>query len=200
MVPMSSIESPPEAPLQMERLHRHTLLDLARQVISRGVEGESRPKVDPRRYNPVLREPHGTFVTLYRDGNLRGCIGSLEPHRTLVEDVAHNAFAAAFSDRRFMPLTAEDLTDISIEIAILSPLHAIEPADELELLELLEPRVHGLLIEDAGHRATFLPKVWQVIPDKREFLIQLRLKAGLAGDHWSETLRASVYTTLDFSA
>ena len=200
MVPMSSIESPPEAALQMERLHRHTLLDLARQVIGKSVEGEPRPKVDPRRYNPVLREPRGTFVTLYRDGNLRGCIGSLEPHRALVEDVAHNAFAAAFTDPRFMPLAAEDLVDISIEIAILSPLHAIEPADELELLEMLEPRVHGLLIEDAGHRATFLPKVWQAIPDKREFLTQLRLKAGLAGDHWSETFRASVYTTLDFSA
>lgn len=196
---MRSTEFPPRAPSQMDREHRKTLLDLARRVINHGVDSAECLEVDPEQFHPLLQEPQGTFVTLYRDARLRGCIGSLEAHRTLVEDLAHNAFAAAFSDPRFAPCGPAELEELTIEIAILSPLQAIAPADEAALLEALEPHQHGLLIEDAGHRATFLPKVWQSLPDKQEFLKQLRLKAGLPGDHWSASLRASIYSTLVFS-
>ncbi len=183
----------------MDREHRGALLELARRVINHGADSAARLEVDPEQYHPLLQEYRGTFVTLYRGTGLRGCIGSLEAQRTLVEDLAYNAFAAAFADPRFAPCSRAELGDLTIEISILSPLQAIEPADEAELLEALEPHQHGLLIEDAGQRATFLPKVWQALPEKQEFLRQLRLKAGLPADHWSATLRASIYSTLVFS-
>ena len=105
-------------------------------------------EIDPQNYPVTLREKFGTFVTLYLEQELRGCIGSLEPRQSLIEDVVRNAYAAAFSDPRFAPVRPEELSKIGIEVAVLSPLHGVEAGDESALLELLEPGVHGVLIED----------------------------------------------------
>jgi uncharacterized protein len=169
------------------------LLDVARTVIRAGVNG-SRLQVDADAYPELMRAPRACFVTLYVDRQLHGCIGSLEPVRPLVEDVAHNAYAAGFDDPRFAPLTAADVTRLSIEVSILSPLEPLRFRSESELLAQLRPYVDGLVLQDGAHRGTFLPSVWEQLPDARDFLRQLKCKAGLAADYWSPTIEARRYT------
>jgi len=149
--------------------------------------------------SPVVR-PGCSFVTLERNGRLRGCIGSLTPRRPLVEDVASNARSAALDDFRFPPVEPHELTEVEIEISVLSPTEPLAAASEADLLAALRPGVDGLLLEDGPRRATFLPSVWEQLPDRRDFLTQLRRKAGLAPDHWTPTLRFERYQVESFAA
>jgi MEMO1 family protein len=126
-----------------------------------------------------LRQTAATFVTLTRDGELRGCIGSLEAHRPLGDDVAQNAVAAAFRDPRFTPLSAEEWPSVRVEVSLLSAPKPMRFADEADLLAQVRPGEDGLIVECDGRRATFLPQVWEAIPDKRVFLNQLMKKAGM---------------------
>jgi len=162
------------------------LLDVARRSIECGVRTGAALRVDPEDYPEPLRRIRATFVTLHLDGQLRGCIGALEARRPLVEDVAHNAFAAAHSDPRFAPLTEAELAGLEIHLSILSPLEPIAVADESELLRRLRPGVDGLVLRDRTHQGTFLPSVWESLPDPREFVRQLKRKAGLPVDAWSD--------------
>lgn len=136
----------------------------------------------------VLAQPGATFVTLHRDGKLRGCIGSLEPRRALADDVHANARAAAFSDPRFPPLTRDELAAIEIEVSLLEPSRPLACADEAELLSRLRPGVDGLVLEHPAGRATFLPQVWASLPQPRDFVAALKRKAGLPADYWSPKL------------
>lgn len=147
-------------------------------------------------YPAALRRPGASFVTLTHGRELRGCIGSLEPCRALAHDLALNAYAAAFRDPRFAPLGESELAALDLEVAILGPLEPFPCRNETELLVRLRPGIDGLVLE-AGtrHRATFLPKVWETLPEPGGFLRELRRKAGLAPDYWSETLRFARYTT-----
>ncbi len=194
MAPMSSTEP------RFDRAQRAELLRLARASILHGLETGRPLRVDPSDFEPGLAAPGAAFVTLHRQGELRGCIGSLEAHRPLVEDVAENAFAAAFRDPRFPPLAPQEFDDLEIEISVLSPPEPMRFSDEADLLRQLRPGVDGLILEDMGRRGTFLPSVWAQLPRREDFLAHLKLKAGLPPAHWSPTLRVWRYTTESFGA
>jgi uncharacterized protein len=133
-------------------------------------------------------------ATITRNGQLRGCIGSLQAHRKLLDDVKANAKAAAFLDPRFEPLSATELRTTLIEVSLLSQSEPLHFASEAQLLAQLRPGVDGLIFEYATHRGTFLPQVWEQLPDARQFLAHLKRKAGLAEDFWAEGVRVSRYT------
>ncbi len=162
------------------------LLRLAREALEHGVRGQELPPLNWDVLPPRLREPGATFVTLYEGGNLRGCIGGLEPRWPLAEDVRVHALAAALQDPRFPPVTPQELPNIKIEISVLSPLQILEYQTPEDLLRQLRPGMDGVLLEDPerGVRATFLPQVWEKLPDPRAFLSHLALKAGLPPDAW----------------
>lgn len=189
-------------PAQVARLDgaaRRTLFDLARRSIAIGLEHRAAPTISvDRQAAPLLAAQRASFVTLNLDGRLRGCIGSLAPHRPLAEDVATNAFKAAFADPRFQPLTAEELARLEIHVSILSHARPIACASEPELLRALRPDIDGLIIRDADKQAIFLPSVWNSIHDPAQFLRQLKLKARLQADQWSATFRAWRFTTESF--
>ncbi len=166
------------------------LTGLARASIARalGVEVQEPPR-------PAwLKAPGAVFVTLTRNGELRGCIGSLEARRSLEEDVVENARMAAFADPRFAPLRREELDDIEVEVSVLSPLKPIPCTDEADALRQLRPGVDGVIFEYGHHRATFLPQVWRQLPEPRQFLAHLKRKAGLPADFWAEGVRLYRYT------
>jgi len=177
---------------------RILLHKVARASIEHGIETGRPLTVDIARYPHPLREPRATFVTLNEHGRLRGCIGSLEAVRPLVEDVAHNAYAAAFSDPRFPSLQARELADLDVHISVLSPAAPMSFASEEDLIRQLRPGVDGLILEDGYHRGTFLPAVWESLPDAHDFLQHLKLKAGLPADYWSDSIRLSRYVTETF--
>jgi AmmeMemoRadiSam system protein A len=144
--------------------------------------------------HPSLVEPGATFVTLQLDGELRGCIGSLEAHRKLVEDVRLNAIGAAFRDPRFSPLSLGEFRRVRVEVSLLSSLEPLAFASEDELLAQLTPGGDGVVFRYGHHRSTFLPQVWETLPQPRDFLEQLKRKAGLPFGFWSADVRAWRYT------
>ncbi|MGR9093179.1 MAG: AmmeMemoRadiSam system protein A [Gammaproteobacteria bacterium] len=182
---------------------RDRLLTLARASIAHGCAGSAMPAEHAHLVaalgEPAFAQARNCFVTLLRDGALRGCIGSLSPSRPLAEDVARNAHSAAFRDPRFTAVTATELPHIEVQLSILSPQQPLAVASESELLNVLEPFVDGLTLEDGANRATFLPKVWEQLPDPAAFLQQLKAKAGLAPGHWSTTMRFWRYHAENFS-
>ena len=179
---------------------RKTLLQVAKQAIEYGLEtgGRHRFLVDPTKYNKTLQQPRATFVTLNINNELRGCIGTLEAHQPLIADVAHNAHSAAFSDPRFPPLSREEFADIHIHISILSPAVPMIFDSEEDLLQQIQPGIDGLVLQDNYHRGTFLPSVWESLPEPAQFLSHLKRKAGLPADYWSDALQISRYTTESF--
>ena len=155
-----------------------TLLSLARESIEETLL--NKPKA--RNSSPWLAQTGATFVTLTKDGNLRGCIGSLAPARALGEDVAQNALGAAFRDPRFPALTPGEWPQCKVEVSLLSTPKPLRFADEADLLAQIECGADGLILEADGKRGTFLPQVWEELPEKRAFLAQLLKKAGLPTD------------------
>jgi AmmeMemoRadiSam system protein A len=141
-----------------------------------------------------LKEHGACFITVRRDDKLRGCIGTLRPHRALAEDVRANAVAAAFRDPRFAPLNADELASISLEISLLSPLETMAFAGEPDALAQLRAGTDGVVFEYGHHSSTFLPQVWDDIREPAEFLAHLKYKAGLPPDFWDPTVRLSRYT------
>ena len=166
------------------------LLARARQAIERHLGLARAPLSD----DPRLAERGATFVTLKRDGELRGCIGSLRPQRALGEDVAVNAVAAATRDTRFVPVTADELNDVRIEVSLLSEPQFLEFTNEDDLLRQLRPGVDGVILSGGCTSATFLPQVWEQLPEPREFLAALKRKAGLSPDHPATGLAMATYT------
>jgi len=165
------------------------LLTIARSAIAARLE---LPRVgEPR--DPALAQPAATFVTLRRSGELRGCIGSLAPLRPLGVDVRENAVAAAFRDPRFAPLAVSEFEATSIEVSLLSASERFEVADEDDLVARLRPGIDGLVLDCGGRRATFLPQVWEAIPDPREFVVALKRKAGWSAAFWSPGMNVSRY-------
>jgi uncharacterized protein len=143
--------------------------------------------------HPALAAPGATFITLFHCGALRGCIGTLRPHRPLGIDVRANALAAAFHDPRFPALNDSEFDALSVEVSLLSPAERLSVADEAELLRRLEPGIDGVVLEYDGRRATFLPQVWGTLPDPRDFLTELKLKAGMPADFWSAAVNVQRY-------
>jgi len=167
-----------------------TLLALGRAAIAEKFGGPARPIPDA----PWLQRSGATFVTLTMNDALRGCIGSLEAKRPLGVDVRENALSAAFRDPRFKPLTADEWARTSVEVSLLSALEALALEDEPTLLKCLRPGIDGLVLEFGHHRSTFLPQVWEQIPEPAQFLINLRRKAGLPPDFWEDGMKVSRYT------
>ncbi|NVK17590.1 MAG: AmmeMemoRadiSam system protein B [Methylocystaceae bacterium] len=173
-----------------------TLLQVAAASIKRGISHGEPIKLDMGSFPDSLRQYGASFVTIEKDdGNLRGCIGSLAPHQSLVKDVADNAYKAGFEDPRFPPIQSNELSGLTLHISVLSPSFPMTFKDESDLLEQLRPGVDGLIIQDGGHRALFLPSVWDKIKNKRQFLTQLKLKAGMKHDHWSNDFHAWRFIT-----
>ncbi len=167
-----------------------TLLKLARSEIASKL---GRERAAPAQ-SGWLAEPGASFVTLTRQGELRGCIGTLEAHRPLGIDVRENALAAAFRDPRFMPLSYAEFDEIRVEVSLLSPTEALEAGDEASALSALRPHIDGVVFEYQHFRSTFLPQVWEQLPEPAEFLAYLKRKAGLPMDFWSGQVRLSRYT------
>ena len=137
---------------------------------------------------------HGaSFVTLTQAGSLRGCIGSLQAFRPLHDDVKANAVAAAFSDPRFKPLSASEYNEICVEVSLLSPLSAMSVSDENDAIAQFQPGVDGIVLHCGDKRGTFLPQVWESLPDPRRFLQELKRKAGLPANFWSAEIRLFRY-------
>jgi AmmeMemoRadiSam system protein A len=143
---------------------------------------------------PWLNEPGACFVTLTRHGELRGCIGSLQARRPLIDDLKSNAVYAALNDTRFMPLTASELDTTRIEISLLTPAMPMKFRDETDLLSQLRPNEDGVIFEYGDYRSTFLPQVWEQLPSPRQFIAQLKRKAGLPADFWDEGVKISRYS------
>lgn len=141
-----------------------------------------------------LARTGASFITLKREGKLRGCIGTLRAHRTLGDDVKANAVAAAFRDPRFKPLTAEEFAAIMVEISVLSALEPLRFADEADVLRQLRVGVDGLVLQYGHHSGTFLPQVWDDIKEPSNFMAHLKYKAGLPPDFWDPEVRISRYT------
>lgn len=178
---------------------RATLLKVARDSIAHGLETGRPLRLDLQNYPPELTVARATFVTLERQGQLRGCIGMLEAIRPLVEDVAENAFSAAFRDPRFPPLADDEFAELDLHISILSPAEPIGFSSEQDLIAQLKPGIDGLILQEGHRRGTFLPSVWEQLPDPRLFLRHLKQKAGLPPDYWSDTVKVSRYSSEMFS-
>lgn len=175
------------------------LLHIARKTISEGCTQDLPPEPDLQGQPERFRQPAACFVTLQKHGALRGCIGSTEAHRSLFEDVIHNAFASAFHDSRFPPVTESELSEIRIEISLLTPQQRLAVTSEDDLLQTIRPGIDGLLIRNARHSATFLPQVWQQLPNPGQFLQQLKIKAGMAPGEWPEDMECFRYQCVKFA-
>jgi len=148
---------------------------------------------------PALKENGASFVTLTMDGDLRGCIGALEAHQPLAQDVCEHAVAAAFQDPRFPPVEGDELARIRIEISRLTAPRPLEYTNSEELLAMLRPHIDGVILKDGYRRATFLPQVWEKIPDAVEFLDHLCQKMGAHANLWrTKTLQVLTYQVEDF--
>lgn len=161
---------------------KHLLLTIARESIKHGLEHGTALKIFNQDYAPALQQVRSVFITLKINSQLRGCIGTTETASSLVENVAEYAYRAAFHDPRFAPLDKDEFDQVTISISILSANEPVEFSSETDLLNQLRPGIDGLIIEKGGCRATFLPSVWEALPDTHEFLRQLKIKAHIPAD------------------
>lgn len=190
-----AFEAPGEARLPDEL--RRTLLETARRTIEAGTRSRRRPSLDLASAAFPLRAMRRSFVTVKVEGGLRGCVGSSAP-APLAEDVAGNAYKAAFADPRFPPLGSDELAGLSVGVSILGHPRPLAFGSEAELIAALEPGLDGLIIEATGRRALFLPAVWEQLAEPRDFVRRLKQKAGLAPDYWSSEFRAWRFRTEGF--
>lgn len=182
--------------MNLDSAHIKTLHDVAMKSIRTGLSHRVPLTVHAKEYDPELQRRAATFVTLFRHGELRGCVGVLQAHRSLIEDVAHNAFQAAFNDTRFPPLDKSEMDEIEISISILTDPVPLPVTSEQDLLHKLKPHHDGVILTCGRQRATFLPEVWEDLPEPKDFIRHLKLKAGLAPNFWSDAIRIETYQSL----
>lgn len=174
---------------------RRTLLDAARAAIADGLASRLPKAANIGACSEALRAHAATFVTLELGGALRGCIGTLEAFQPLIVDTAENAYSAAFRDPRFPAMTAAEFDDLDVHISILGAPEPMTFTSERDLIGQLRVGIDGLILTESGRRGTFLPAVWESLADPREFFGQLKMKAGLPRDYWSDTIKVWRYTT-----
>jgi len=186
-------------PEKLTKEEKKILLQIAREAIESAVRGKPLRDLPLATYPPRLQEKGASFVTLTKGGALRGCIGALEPYQPLAADVQEHAVAAALQDFRFPPVSPEELPQIEIEVSRLTlpvPLPYDSPED---LPARLRPGIDGLILRDGWRRATFLPQVWEQLPQPEEFLNHLCMKMGAPADIWRrKMLEAFIYQVEDF--
>lgn len=179
--------------------HKKELLEIARGTIEYSANNNYEP---PEFLETVFdfdrKTPVATFVTLKINGKLRGCIGALEAHRDILQDVAFNAYSAAFSDPRFPKVTIDEVDDLEISISILTTPKDLKFNGENDLLKKIRPNIDGLILTCGNNRGTFLPAVWEDLKNKKDFLEHLKMKAGLEKDFWSDTIKIQRYETVKF--
>ena len=185
--------------MQLNTKDKKTLLKLARQSIQTGLDNGVPVSINDLDYDSALQVKAACFVTLTINHQLRGCIGHLEAIQPLVKDVAENAFSAAFRDPRFPALSKDELSRCDLEISVLTPPQPMSFDSEADLLDQIQPGTDGLILEDGLKRGTFLPSVWESLPEKQQFWDHLKLKAGLPVNHWSDSVKVSRYHSLAFS-
>jgi AmmeMemoRadiSam system protein A len=178
---------------------RQRLLTLAALGVRHAAEARTEPTIDPAGEPPALLQPGASFVTLKRDGRLRGCIGSLEPTRPLAQDVAANAYAAARRDPRFQVLEVHELDGLEVSVSTLGRQQGLVVESRSDLIVTLRPGIDGLVVHSGSHRATFLPAVWEQLPDPESFIAALWRKAGLPPDDWPRELQLSRYQVEHFA-
>ena len=181
--------------MSLNKEHQQQLLAVAKASIEHGLQTGYPLMINLADYPRALTEHRATFVTLELHQQLRGCIGRLEATRPLIEDVAENAFLAAFQDPRFPPLARDELTKLEIHISLLTANVPMIFCSEQDLLSQLQPKIDGLILVDGHQRGTFLPSVWEQLPEPKQFLRHLKQKAGLAADYWSDTIKVYRYQT-----
>jgi AmmeMemoRadiSam system protein A len=187
-------------PMPFSEVDQRILLKVALQSLQEGLRAQRALTVDVQDYSAALREPLACFVTLNKQGSLRGCIGHLQAMQPLVRDVADNAYAAGFLDPRFAPISAAELAQLDIHISVLSSPEPLDFSSEADVLAKIRPGVDGLILRDGQYQGTFLPSVWEQLPDPRQFWLHLKRKAGLPVDHWSDRLKLFRYTSVAFGA
>ncbi|MDP6174127.1 MAG: AmmeMemoRadiSam system protein B, partial [Rhodospirillales bacterium] len=182
-----------------ELLEKHgtEFLHLSARAILHQLDTRQPLKLDPKAWVPEVAANGASFVTIDKDGQLRGCIGSISAHRPLVVDVAENAFRAAFKDTRFKPVEAREIQEhnMSLTVSVLSPQAPMQFSGEADLVSQLRPEVDGVILQEGQQRGVFLPTVWESLPEPVNFLRNLKRKAGLPEDYWSDTLKAWRYVT-----
>ncbi len=174
---------------------RARLLEMVWQVLDEALKGNGM-QLPSQPSNEELLQPAACFVTLHHNGELRGCVGSLEVHEPLWCNACKNAYASGFKDKRFLPLTADDRLGLSLEISILSDLIPLNNRGESALVNELRPNVDGLLLEEGWHRAVFLPSVWEFLPEPASFVRALKRKGGWLDTYWSEDITLHRFTTV----
>jgi len=192
-------ESKPDKNDRLTVEEKQILLKLARQSLEAGVRGSPLPALELSALTPTLRSEGAAFVTLTVNGELRGCIGALQPYQSLAEDVREHAVAAALEDYRFPPVQENELSKIQIEVSRLTIPVPLDYKSTEDLLAKLHPGVDGVILRDGSRRATFLPQVWEKIPDGAAFLANLCYKMGAAPDTWRRKhLDVQVYQVEEF--
>jgi AmmeMemoRadiSam system protein A len=176
-----------------------TLLKLATDSIQYGLKHQAVMSVELNDYPDSLQQIGATFITLTIQQQLRGCIGTLEAYRPLVIDVIENAYAAAFRDPRFSPVNNTEFNLLEYHISLLQPSVEMQFDSEEDLLQQIQPGTDGLIFNSDGRRATFLPSVWEQLPEPTEFINHLKIKAGFDKSYWSPDIKVSRYHVDEFS-
>lgn len=164
---------------------RKSLLELARTAIEAEIKAGSKIR-RPEKITPGLKGKSGCFVTLHKDGVLRGCIGTIEPVRSLIFNVEENALNAAFHDPRFPAVDMDELSAIDIEISVLTVPEKLDFKNGDDLKNKLKPKIHGVILSQGWQSATFLPQVWEQLPDREDFLEHLCQKGGMGEECWKD--------------
>ena len=183
---------------QYSEQQQQLMLKVACDSLKNGVRLGAPLPVDASKYEDQLVANMATFVTLNINEQLRGCIGSLMAHRPLIVDIADNAYSAGFRDPRFPHITANELDLLDIHISILTTPEPISFSSKDDLLQQIRPGVDGLILSDGFSRGTFLPSVWEQLPEKDQFLQHLLMKAGLPSNYWSDSIKIERYETICF--
>ncbi|MBR6663860.1 MAG: AmmeMemoRadiSam system protein B [Alphaproteobacteria bacterium] len=196
--PLSPLEQETKSLQNFARHNHDDILQIAKRALSKAV-AKKRYTPDREDYPNVMFDKGATFVTLTKKGELRGCIGSLLPKQAVALDIAQNTYSACNEDGRFNPITSEELLDIKISISFLSSYEKVEFDNEEELLNQIIPNVDGLVLRDGDRQGLFLPSVWKQIPDKKEFLNNLKIKAGLSPSYWSDKVKIYRFRTVEIT-
>lgn len=178
--------------------HHKILLQTARASIKQGLETGYALNINVSEYPEPLQEMRSCFVTLEIQHNLRGCIGALVATQPLIADVAYHAYAAAFSDPHFPAIQSREYALLTVHISILTKLELMQFDSEIDVIRQLRPHIDGLVLEDKSYKSMFLPTIWKSLPNPQDFLQQLKRKAGLPTDYWSDSIKIHRYTTESF--
>ena len=184
---------------KLNKMEQDALLEIAREAIEKSVRCLSLPELSLKKLPPSFQVEGASFVTLTKNGNLRGCIGTLEAYQPLAMDVQEHAVAAALQDPRFPRVVPEELSKIDIEVSVLSPKQVLHYDDPQELLQKIRPKIDGVVLQDGFRKATFLPQVWDQLEEPEAFLSHLCAKMGASSGLWrKKPLQVYTYQVQEF--